>query len=90
MSQFKLQHFKIFLNMAGKQYRDQKYLIELGNRIRVIRENKKWSQEYFSNICDIEIRQLGRIERAETNSTISIIKKIADSLEISLSELLNF
>jgi transcriptional regulator with XRE-family HTH domain len=76
--------------MAGKQYRDQEYLIKLGNRIRVMREDKKWSQEYFSNICDIEIRQLGRIERAETNSTISIIKKVADSLEICLSELLNF
>lgn len=76
--------------MAEKQYRDQEYLVGLGKRIKEIRDNKGWSQEYMANLCEIEIRQLGRIERAETNSTISIIKKIADKLQMTLYELLNF
>ncbi|MGO3194744.1 MAG: helix-turn-helix domain-containing protein [Sphingobacterium sp.] len=76
--------------MATVQYKDEALLKELGKRIKSIRENKKWSQEYFSEICEIDTRQLGRIERAETNSSISILKKIADKLDISLSDLFNF
>lgn len=76
--------------MAERQYRDQDYLEKLGKHVKALREARGWSQEYFSNLCDIEIRQLGRIERAETNSTISILKKIADKLKISVSELLDF
>lgn len=76
--------------MAEKQYRDQAYLVKLGKRIKKFREDNKWSQEFFANLCEIEIRQLGRIERAETNSTISILKKIAEKSNISLSKLLDF
>jgi len=79
-----------FHQMAEKQYRDQDYLKKLGKHIKSIREARGWSQEYFSNVCEIEIRQLGRIERAETNSSISILKKIADKLNVAVSQLLDF
>ncbi|WP_166333058.1 helix-turn-helix domain-containing protein [Sphingobacterium chungjuense] len=76
--------------MAAKQYRDQQYLIQLGERIKAIRESNGWTQEHFAEICNIDIRQLGRIERAETNSTISILKMIADKLRLPLHELFKF
>jgi len=76
--------------MAEKQYRDQEYLIKIGNRLKLIRENHGKSQEDFAELFNMDTRQLGRIERAETNSTISILKKISDKLGISVSELLNF
>ncbi|QBQ42875.1 XRE family transcriptional regulator [Sphingobacterium psychroaquaticum] len=76
--------------MTQKQYRDQAYLIKLGSHFKCKREDKGWSQEYMVQLCEIDTRQLGRIERAETNSTISLIKKIADKLELSVSELLDF
>ncbi|MBD1419995.1 helix-turn-helix transcriptional regulator [Sphingobacterium chuzhouense] len=47
------------------------------------------SQEEFADFCDLDTRQIGRIERAETNSTISILKKIADKLNMPVSKLLD-
>lgn len=76
--------------MAERQYRDQVYLINLGNRLKLIREQQGKSQEEFAALCGMDTRQLGRIERAETNSTISSLKKIADKLGIGLAELLDF
>ncbi len=76
--------------MAEKQYRDQQYLKELGKQIKKIREDNGWSQEFLAELCEIDVRQLGRIERAETNSTISILKKIADKSNITMSKLLDF
>ncbi|MCW2261696.1 MULTISPECIES: helix-turn-helix domain-containing protein [Sphingobacterium] len=76
--------------MGEKQYRDQQYLKELGKQIKKIREDNGWSQEFLAELCEIDVRQLGRIERAETNSTISILKKIADKSNIKMNKLLDF
>ena len=45
------------------------------------------SQEEFSSFRDIDTRQLGRIERGESNSTILTVKKIADKLNLPIKEL---
>lgn len=76
--------------MSTLQYRDQEYLILLGKRIEALRALSGESQEEFAKICGLDSRQLRRIEKAETNSSISILKKIADNLNLSMSELLNF
>ena len=55
-----------------------------------MREQQGKSQEEFAALCGMDTRQLGRIERAETNSTISSLKKIADKLGMGLAELLDF
>ncbi|WP_324689252.1 helix-turn-helix domain-containing protein [Flavobacterium cheonhonense] len=62
----------------------------MGIRIRQLREKKEFSQEYLANICDIPKNQIGRIERAEINTTIKTIVKIANALEIEPKELFNF
>lgn len=72
----------------GKQYRNQKYLIEVGLRLVQIREKKNITQEKLAELTQFDTRQIGRIERAETNASISIIKAIADKLEIGVSEIL--
>lgn len=66
------------------------YLVKLGARIRELRKEKKLSMESFAVDLDIEYRQLGRIERGEINTTILSLKKIADTLNVSLSSLLDF
>ena len=76
--------------MSNKQYRDQNYLIELGQRIESIRVKSGKSYDDFARSCGLDRRQLRRIEKAETNSSISLLKKIADNLTLPLSELLNF
>ncbi len=74
----------------GKQYRDQEYLINIGKRIIAVREARNITQERLQELTGLDTRQIGRIERAETNVSISSIKLIADNLKISVSELLNF
>ncbi|PWG78105.1 helix-turn-helix domain-containing protein [Pararcticibacter amylolyticus] len=73
----------------AKQYIDQDYLELVGQRIIQIRQDKKLSQEKFAELVDIDTRQLGRIERAEHNSSISLVKKIADALNISVGSILD-
>ena len=65
------------------------FLKNMGIRIRQLREKKEFSQEYLVNICDIPKNQIGRIERAEINTTIKTIVKIANALEIEPKELFN-
>lgn len=73
----------------GKQYRDQEYLIKVGKRLMEIREAKNITQEKLQELTGLDIRQIGRIERAETNVSISSIKLIAGCLKIPVSELLD-
>jgi len=76
--------------MSNTQYKDQVYLILLGKRIELLRINSGESYDVFARLCGLDRRQLRRIEKAETNSSISVIKKIADGLNLTMSELLDF
>lgn len=73
----------------AKYYRDQEYLVRVGIRLASIREKKNISQELLADLTGFDTRQIGRIERAESNSSISIIKKIADVLNVRISDLLD-
>lgn len=73
----------------AKQYVDQEYLARVGKRLFEIREDRKITQEALAELADIDPRQIGRIERAENNSSISLIKKIADVLNIRVGEILD-
>ena len=66
------------------------FLINLGRHIRQIRERKNLSQQNLADICDLPKTTIGRIERAEMNTTIKTLVKIANALEIEPKELLNF
>ena len=73
-----------------KNYRDQPYLDKLGQRIIALRKLKNITQEKLAELCDLDVRTIGRIERAETNATISIVKLIADVFKMKASELFDF
>jgi transcriptional regulator with XRE-family HTH domain len=68
----------------------QDFLVNLGVHIRQIREIKKISQQNLADLCDLPKTTIGRIERAEMNTTIKTLVKIANALEIEPKELLNF
>jgi transcriptional regulator with XRE-family HTH domain len=52
-------------------------LITLGNNIRKVRKQKKITLQQLAFLSKIEYRQLGRIERAEVNTTIVSLIRIA-------------
>ncbi len=69
---------------------EKKFIENFGFQIRKIRINKNLSQEMLANDANIPINQIGRIERAEINTSLITIYKIAKALEIDIKELFDF
>ncbi|WP_145311514.1 helix-turn-helix domain-containing protein [Gimesia fumaroli] len=63
-------------------------LVRFGQRVRELRKEQGYSQENFAYACELDRTYVGGIERGERNLTIRKIEQIADTLGISLSELL--
>ena len=67
---------------------DREILKKFGQRIREIRKGKNISQEELSFKADLHRTYIGMIERAEKNITLINIEKIANALDVNISELL--
>jgi len=65
-------------------------LIKFGEKVREIRKQKGLSQEQLSFKAELHRTYLGMIERAEKNITLVNIEKIANALETSINDLMNF
>lgn len=66
------------------------FIKNLGVRIRQLRESKGMSQQDLANDSDIPKSQIGRIERAEVNTTVKTLVKIANALDVEPKELFDF
>jgi len=69
---------------------DKEYLIKLGNRIVELRKEKGMRQIDLSDNIGIEDSALRRIEKGRVNSTINMLRKIANGLNIDIIDLLKF
>lgn len=67
---------------------DEKYLQQLGKRIRENRVEKNLSQDKLAAMCEMEKANLSRIETGKTNTTILTLRKISKALVVKLSDLL--
>ncbi|EAQ80559.1 helix-turn-helix domain-containing protein [Blastopirellula marina] len=63
-------------------------LIRFGERVRELRAERGYSQEAFAHICELDRTYVGGIERGERNLALRNIERIAESLDISISELM--
>lgn len=63
-------------------------LKQVGLNIRRVRDEKGVTQEALSFEADLDRSYIGGVERGERNIAIINLKKIADALKVSLSELL--
>ncbi len=61
-----------------------------GENLKKIRQAKQISQEELAYRCDIELSQIGRIERGVINTSISNVFLIAEALGIEPKELFSF
>lgn len=74
-----------------KYYRDERFLKQIGLRIRQLRLEKGMTQEELAFECDYaDFSQINRIELGKVNFSISYLKLIAEKLEVPVKELLNF
>lgn len=68
--------------------RKSKDIIEIGQKIRKKRLSKGLTMMELSYESDIDYRQIGRIERGETNFTIKTLLRICVTLNCNLRNLI--
>lgn len=64
--------------------------VKIGKRIRALRESKNLSQVDLAYACNFEKSNMSRIEAGHTCPNIYTLYKIAQQLEIDLSDLVKF
>jgi len=62
-------------------------LVDLGQRIRAIREKKGLSQESVALACELDRSYFGGIERGEHNVAVINLQKIANALKVPIRDL---
>ncbi len=61
-------------------------LRQLGEYLRKVREEHGWSQEELAFECGLHRTYIGAVERGEYNVTLLTLRRITDTLGISLVE----
>lgn len=69
---------------------DKEFLFKLGQKIRILRIQKSYSQEFLAEKAKGEKTHIGNIETGKANPSILYLKQIADALECDITELLKF
>ena len=70
--------------------RNEKILKKFGKHLENIRNQKKLSLRKLSDIADVDFSQIHRIEKGESNPSLTMILTLAEALGVTVSELLNF
>lgn len=70
--------------------RDEKYLKDLGNRIKEIRTQKGVSTYDLSYESNISRSQINSIEKGSINTSVCTLKAIADALDLKVKDLVDF
>ena len=60
---------------------------QIGDNIRKAREAKRLSQEELAFLINSARNYIGCIERAEKFASVTMLKKIADALDLKLADL---
>ena len=59
-----------------------------GKNVRAARSKQGLTQEKLAEKCGLDFRQIGFIERGETNPTLQTIQKISKGLNQTVNQLL--
>jgi transcriptional regulator with XRE-family HTH domain len=74
-----------------KYYQNIEFLERVGLQIRKIRKQKGITLEQLAFACnDIDYAYINKIELGKVNFSISYLFLIAEKLDVSITELLNF
>ncbi|MCC7531964.1 MAG: helix-turn-helix transcriptional regulator [Candidatus Melainabacteria bacterium] len=60
---------------------------QIGKRIRELRLERRWSQQYLASLLDVEQAYISSIERGEYGPSVRRIAMIAEAFGMSLSAL---
>lgn len=70
--------------------RDEEGLKMLANQLKTVRKRHGYTQTKLAHEAGLEVSQIGRIETAQTNATVSTMMRIARTLDIPVSHLFEF
>ena len=62
---------------------------QISQRVKLLRQQRGWSQEELAEACGLHRTYVGSIERAERNVGIDLLGRFALAFGISTNELLN-
>ena len=62
----------------------------VGDRIRALRKERGYSQERLADKADLHYTHIGSIERGEKNWSIETLVKVANGLNVEVSDLFQF
>ena len=63
---------------------------KFAQKLKWIRKDRNLSQEDLALLCGVDRTYIGRLERMERSPSLDILEKIANGLNITVSELLIF
>ena len=66
------------------------FMLNIGDNIKKLRELKSITRETMCEKLELSMSGYSKIERGETDLTISRVQQIAEILEVDLSQILNF
>lgn len=61
----------------------------VGERIRYLREARKWTVRELSEISGVSYGMIGHIERGDRDGKMDVLQKLADALSISIGVLID-
>ncbi|WP_175852468.1 helix-turn-helix domain-containing protein [Burkholderia cepacia] len=70
-------------------HRQDPVLVALGQAIRRMRKAREMSQEQLALSAEVDMSYLGRVERGDNNVAVLRLKRIADALGMTMTELMN-
>jgi len=68
---------------------NRKILIKFGQKVKTLRKELEFSQEDLAYKAGFHRTYIGMIERAERNITLVNIQKLANALEVKITELVD-
>lgn len=63
--------------------------MDIGDKIRKVRELKGFKQEYVANKLGMSVTAYGNIERNDSSLTFERLEQIAEILEVTVQDILN-
>jgi len=64
--------------------------MRVGEKIKKLRELKNYTQQYMADELELSLSGYGKIERDETDISISRLEKIAAVLDVDVNTILSF
>ena len=79
----------VFLEQIA-EVKNEVVLQAFGQHLRRLREARGWSQQALADVADVSKPTIYRLETARYSVTLDVLASLAQGLEISLSELMQF